>query len=323
MTIVIGTDEAGYGPNLGPLVVAATAWRIEAAPTAAEGTVAGIASRVAKTVAAAGPLWGDSKQIYRAGNGFAALERGVLVGLLLAERSLPADWPALGAMIGGIAPPPAALQNEWLRLDALGLPREADAESCRRIAATATETLSAERAAIVAIACRTVYPTEFNALLDRGLNKSDILSRTTLDLAARLRTQFGNEPALIWCDRHGGRKCYSGLVARHFETPLVQLLEETPSCSSYVVAAGPAPSAATQIEFRVGGEARLPVALASMTAKYVRELAMQTFNGFWSERVPGLMATAGYPVDARRWRAAAADAIRAASVTDDALWRRV
>ncbi|MEI7781546.1 MAG: hypothetical protein WCJ18_06425, partial [Planctomycetota bacterium] len=73
MTIVIGTDEAGYGPNLGPLVVAATAWRIEAAPAAAEEAVAGIASRVANTVAAAGPLWGDSKQIYRSGSGFAAL----------------------------------------------------------------------------------------------------------------------------------------------------------------------------------------------------------------------------------------------------------
>ena len=24
--LFIGTDEAGYGPNLGPLVVAATAW---------------------------------------------------------------------------------------------------------------------------------------------------------------------------------------------------------------------------------------------------------------------------------------------------------
>ena len=29
MTLVIGTDEAGYGPNLGPLVVAATAWRVD------------------------------------------------------------------------------------------------------------------------------------------------------------------------------------------------------------------------------------------------------------------------------------------------------
>ena len=30
MTLVIGTDEAGYGPNLGPLVVAATAWQVDA-----------------------------------------------------------------------------------------------------------------------------------------------------------------------------------------------------------------------------------------------------------------------------------------------------
>ena len=34
VTLVIGTDEAGYGPNLGPLVVAATAWQLAAAPEA-------------------------------------------------------------------------------------------------------------------------------------------------------------------------------------------------------------------------------------------------------------------------------------------------
>lgn len=319
MTLVIGTDEAGYGPNLGPLVVAATAWRIEATPAAADESL----RRLHDRVSSAGPLWGDSKQIYRGGNGFAALEQGVLAGLVLAEHGLPADWPALAARIGGIAPPPAALQNEWQRLDTLALPREADAQSCIRIAATAAETLAAERVAIVAIACAAIYPSEFNALLDRGLNKSDILSRTTLDLAARLRTQFADEPALIWCDRHGGRKSYSGLVARHFETPLVQPIEETPACSAYVVAAGPAASAATRIEFRVGGEARLPVALASMTAKYVRELAMHAFNEFWAARVPGIAPTAGYPVDARRWRAAAAEAVRTAGVDDDQLWRRV
>jgi hypothetical protein len=59
-----------------------------------------------------------------------------------------------------------------------------------------------------------------------------------------------------------------------------------------------------------------------MTAKYVRELAMEAFNRFWSSRVPGLAATAGYPVDARRWRTEAAEAIHRAGVADDDLWRR-
>ena len=59
-----------------------------------------------------------------------------------------------------------------------------------------------------------------------------------------------------------------------------------------------------------------------MTAKYVRELAMETFNAFWCGRSPGLTATAGYPVDATRWRYDAAAAIGAAGIADDDLWRR-
>ena len=29
MPYLVGTDEAGYGPNLGPLVVSATVWRVD------------------------------------------------------------------------------------------------------------------------------------------------------------------------------------------------------------------------------------------------------------------------------------------------------
>jgi len=64
------------------------------------------------------------------------------------------------------------------------------------------------------------------------------------------------------------------------------------------------------------------VALGSMLAKYVRELAMTAFNRLWSDRCPGLRPTAGYPVDAARWRRDAAAAIRSSGIADDDLWRR-
>jgi ribonuclease HII len=77
-----------------------------------------------------------------------------------------------------------------------------------------------------------------------------------------------------------------------------------------------------RIEFTVGGEARIPVALASMTAKYLRELCMRAFNAFWGERAAGLEPTAGYPVDAHRWRRDAAAAIKETGLGIDAIWRR-
>ena len=93
-------------------------------------------------------------------------------------------------------------------------------------------------------------------------------------------------------------------------------LEETATRSAYALE----PSG--RIEFCVGGEARLPVAAASMTAKYVRELAMLAFNAHWSGREPGLTPTAGYPVDAARWRREAAPAVTREGVAWDAVWRR-
>jgi len=315
MTVVIGTDEAGYGPNLGPLVVAATAWHIDSQPEAVDEPLA--AAGHAASAAAGGLLWGDSKRIYRGSNGLAALERGVFTGLVLAGEPLPVDWPALAAALGGISPPAECCQPDWATLAAVSLPRAADAEHCLAIAAQIGPLLDHAGVSLAAIICRAIYPGAFNALLDAGLNKADILSQTTLGLAAALRRRYADAPAVIWCDRHGGRKSYAALVTRHFDTPLVQPLEETSASSVYSL-----PTSEARIAFRVGGESRLPVALASMTAKYVRELAMHAFNTFWSARVPGLAVTAGYPVDATRWRAAAGHAVRAAGITDDALWRR-
>ena len=306
MTLVIGTDEAGYGPNLGPLVIGATAWHVAAEPAAVEALLAAAASAARPT--GADVLWGDSKRIYRAGAGLADLERGVLVAAALAGGGEPAGWPAFAATLGVAAGGPLA---------SVALPRHRHDPTCGQRAARLQGPLGALGVTLVALRCRIVEPAEFNALLDQGLNKSDILSQATLGLASAVAgAAAATEPLVIWCDRHGGRRRYAPLVARGFGVPLVQPLVETPERSSYRFGAD------HLIEFTVGGEARLPVAVASMTAKYVRELAMAAFNEGWQRRQPGLAATAGYPLDARRWRTEAAATVAAAGISWDEVWRR-
>jgi len=326
MTLHIGTDEAGYGPNLGPLVVAATVWRVagddtEAAIARAVAAVDGLAS--AHRAGRAAPLWADSKQIHRGSDGFAALERGVAIGLAVATADVPGTWESLERRLGPVSPR-GGCRDQWRLLADLRLPRATDPAAAVGLATRARDALAKHGVTLERVACRCVYPAEFNAALDAGLNKSDILSAATLDLAADLRAAAPDAPAVIWCDRHGGRKRYGGLVARHFRRTLVQPVEETAARSAYAVPpeAGAAGQAGCLIEFRVGGETRAPVALASMAAKYVRELAMQAFNAFWTARLPGLAPTAGYPVDAARWRRDAAAALAAENVRDDDFWRR-
>ena len=313
MTLVIGTDEAGYGPNLGPLVVAATAWRVSATAEG-ETLLAEVAAEVGRAAGLAGPPWADSKQLYKPGGGLAALERGVIAAL----ETVPADGAAISALLGldtGIEP--ESVPPEWPRFRRMALPVDARVAEVAALREAMALVFPRHGVELVAVACRLIHPGAFNRLLDAGLNKSDILSRTTLDLAASLRDLVPMEPADVWCDRHGGRKSYAALVGRHFNAPLVQTLEETAARSRYAI-----PADRLGIEFTVGGESRIPVALASMTAKVVRELAMAAFNAHWSEQSPGLRPTAGYPADARRWREEAEAAIAAAPIPEPMLWRR-
>jgi hypothetical protein len=69
------------------------------------------------------------------------------------------------------------------------------------------------------------------------------------------------------------------------------------------------------------GERYLPTALASMTAKYLRELSMRAFNEFWCARVPGLRPTAGYPTDAPRFKREIDALQRELAIDDHVLWR--
>ncbi len=115
-------------------------------------------------------------------------------------------------------------------------------------------------------------------------------------------------------DKHGGRNRYGDLLQEQFPEHLVTPLIESRPESRYRW--GP-----HSFCFRSKGEAEAPVALASMIAKLLRELSMKAFNAYWQSHLPDLKPTAGYPVDAKRFRREIAEKQRELGIEDRSLWR--
>jgi hypothetical protein len=164
-----------------------------------------------------------------------------------------------------------------------------------------------------------VFPAEFNRLMDEHESKGAALSHLTLGLAAELIAPLEQGPISVLCDKHGGRDRYAALLTEHFPDGFVEVVEEGRQRSVYRF--GPA-DRRIEFCFRAKAECCLPAALASMASKYLRELAMEAFNDFWIARLPHLAPTAGYPQDARRFKAEIAALQHELGIAEDTLWRK-
>lgn len=324
---VIGTDEAGYGPNLGPLVIAGTVWQSSsgAGPDSWYDLLAGVVSPRACSSPEARLWWADSKTVYRSGQGLAALERGVLAACaLIGER--PATARELWALVTGGDP------LEGLDEVAAGWPADFDPRlpldpaTVRPSEATVRawrEEFSRAGVELRRLVARAVSPAEFNAACGLRQTKGSVLTAETLGLVAEAlaREALATEAlgsTLILCDKHGARQRYQPWLQESFPDHLVEVRRETADESRYAWGDG---TTRREARFVVRAERHLPVALASMVAKYLRELAMRALNEFWRRRVPELRPTAGYPVDARRFRREITAAQRALGLPDVQLWR--
>lgn len=318
MAILIGTDEAGYGPNLGPLIVAASMWRVPDGKSRGgddlydrlSGVIAATTGQGAKLLVA------DSKQLYQSGDGLDALERG-LFPLLSLDEPWPSTWRDVWRRLAPQGPWPWESSDDAIDFDC-ATPRDFPANDIATLAEDARDGLKAAGVELLAVRASPVFPAEFNDLVEQYGSKGELLSRRTLTLVRDLLGESPGEPVRICCDKHGGRNRYSPLLQQLWPDPLIEVRDESRETSRY---AWGARGSRVEIEFRAKGERFLPTALASMAAKYLRELAMEAINAFWQARQPDLKPTAGYPVDARRFYQETAATRTELGLSDRRLWR--
>lgn len=313
--ILIGTDEAGYGPNLGPLTITATAWEIpeKMQPEELWGRLSSVLTN-SQSDRGDRLLVADSKLVYSAGDSLEDLE----VPVLAFSRCLGIDCEVIDTLGHALAGADFRhhYQSEiWNSVPGTSLPYAASPDHIVEWQRALTNAMMDSGIRLLGLRSRIMFVKEFNERVAAENSKGAVLSQATLKLVRELVDQFaGDRSVLVVCDKHGGRNRYDELISAAFSDEFVFRLEESRARSRYRMGN-------REFCFRTRAEEWMPVALASMVSKYLREVLMHQFNKFWRHQIPGLLPTQGYPVDAKRFRADINSKMIELQIGDEALWR--
>jgi hypothetical protein len=325
----VGIDEAGYGPNMGPLVmtaVTAEAADYVRAPEPPERTLdlwGDLASTVDRAGGDPSRLWvDDSKAILRGGKGRDRLEATCLATLHAAGMGVPGSVSELLAAIQAGTPDEAEL-SPWF--DAPSRPTQWP----WIVPPGAVDTLLNRGALqpaggawrLIAIETVIVGPAQFNAGLAASGTKAEVHFGAFARLLLRAWNRAGDGRATaVTGDKHGGRHYYLEPLSGTFTDAWIDRGPEQPASSRYTIR-----DRNRRLALKLVAKADRTdglVALASIVSKAVREIWMDGFNAYWCARVPRLRPTSGYPVDARRFRRAI-EAVATAEGCDPSYWWRM
>ncbi|XAM01387.1 hypothetical protein OT109_08325 [Phycisphaeraceae bacterium D3-23] len=315
MYIYAGIDEAGYGPMYGPMVVARCVLVIPA--LAHDAPPPKLWQRLSKVVCkqlrgAKGRIpVNDSKKLKTKAAGVKHLESGVLsfAGLgggdaggladvadwldLIGEtrHRVAGDAPSLEALPWYAATPAAPWQAlpSASTADELAITKAMLATTCQRIGVE-----------LGGFKARVFYEDELNYRLGQMRSKAAVSFMAVANHLDDIFRRHGEHHPHVSVDRQSGRTRYREPLAQAFDGAAVDILGETDAYSAYHVAAG---GRSMTVTFQTQAEeSHMPTALASMAAKYTRELLMQRFNAYFAAVAPDVKPTAGYGTDANRWR---------------------
>lgn len=297
MAVLAGIDEAGFGPILGPLVVSSTVfslpddllsanlWRI--LHRSVSDKRKGLAGRL---------LIVDSKKAYTRTLGIKHLERTTLACL----RCLGEEPRGLADMLGVLCSDGVEQFSEypWYRCIgqyALG----GNADDAAIAAKLLGEDLQANGMRLARISSCLLEVARYNRMVEASNNKSNVLFSAVCRLVKEIFDKYGRENLQVIIDRQGGRSRYRRTLQMMFPGAELAIIQEDEHTSSYEMRAE---GRRMRLHFVVKADSRfLPVSLASMVCKYVRELLVDNINRYFRSFDSALKPTAGYWSDGLRF----------------------
>jgi ribonuclease HII len=302
MAILVGIDEAGYGPILGPLVVSAAVFRLpdeqlgsslwDILRRSVSKKASGTAGRVAIN---------DSKKLHSSRKDYSLLQRGVLMALAVSDSArIPENFGELLQTVGADCAESLA-EYPWYGAPILERHLSFDNDDIAIGANALKHDMIQHHISLLHLWSRPLLTGEYNRQVELSKNKATVLfsrvSQFVYDFFQNYGDQENNLQILI--DKLGGRAHYRQQLQRIFPDLQMKILKEEGQLSSYHLTGS---GRSVKIHFLAKGDDRhLPVALASMTSKYLRELFMEAFNDWFQEKCQDLKPTAGYYTDGKRF----------------------
>ncbi len=297
MAVLVGIDEAGFGPILGPLVVSSSAFSLPRRLLEAD-----LWQELKKSVAdkqkhlAGRLLIADSKKAYSRQKGIKHLQRTTLACL----KGLGESPATLTELLGVLCKHyPRRLNNYPWYKEADSFVLSADAHDIEIASGVFKDDLAASGIKLLELESCCLDVAHYNKMVAAVKNKANVLFTATSGLIKSAWDNFDDDDLQIIVDRQGGRVHYRKNIQRMFGDMELKIIRETPSSSSYELRES---KRTMRLHFVVGADDRfLPVSLASMVSKYLRELLVRNINRYFAGHCAELKPTAGYWKDGLRF----------------------